>query len=185
MSVRCFVGIPLPENYQMGLGDIRQEWDNKLDSRIAWTKQGNWHLTLYFLGEISEGSLEDVQAQLAQVTMDKFSLQAKGGGFFPPNREPRVIWLGVQKGGQECVELASKVENALLPLGFEKSKKEFKPHLTLGRVKKNKKDNWRDLQKYLNQIYWSEIRIDSFILWQSELTPQGPVYKRIREFALN
>lgn len=184
MSIRCFVGIPLPENYQSGLGDIRQDWEKELDSRIAWTKQGNWHLTLYFLGEISEGILEDVKTRLDRVDMEKFSLQARGGGFFPPNREPRVVWLGVHKGGQECAELASKVENALLPLGFEKSKKEFRPHLTLGRVKKNKKDNWRNLQKYLNQIDWPEVAVDSFVLWQSELTTQGPVYKRIKEYAL-
>ena len=184
MTLRCFVGIPLPKHYQQGLGEISQEWDKKLDSKVAWTKQGNWHLTLYFLGEISEGDVDEVKARLEEVNMEKFYLQAKGGGFFPPNREPRVIWLGVHKGSRECIDLASRVENALLPLGFEKRKKEFKPHLTLGRVKKNKKDNWRYLQKYLNEIHWSEVPIESFVLWKSDLTPQGPVYKQIQEYSL-
>ncbi len=184
MDVRCFVGLPLPGIYQQGLGELRQSWEKRLQSHIAWTKQGNWHLTLYFLGEITQKVLEEVKTNLSQVSREKFSLQAKGGGFFPPNKEPRVIWIGLHKGSRECIDLASRVENTLLPLGFEARKKEFKPHLTLGRVKKNKNDNWRELQDYLNQIHWSETLVDRFVLWQSELTPQGPIYKRIQEYSL-
>lgn len=185
MGIRCFVGIPLPESYQKGLIDIKQSWDGKLASRINWTQPVNWHLTLYFLGEISENILEDVKARLSQISMDKFSLQARGGGFFPPNKEPRVIWLGVERGSRQCIDLAYRVETTLSALGFEERKKKFRPHLTLGRVKKNQKDNWSELQKYINQIHWSEIVVDAFVLWQSKLTPQGPVYKAIQRYNLD
>ncbi|MEF8889551.1 MAG: 2'-5' RNA ligase family protein, partial [Desulfohalobiaceae bacterium] len=80
MGTRCFVGIPLPESYQEGLERIVEQWGEKLTSKINWTKRGNWHLTLYFLGEVDDGSLSVIRNSLAGVKRSRFVLQAGGGG---------------------------------------------------------------------------------------------------------
>lgn len=182
--MRCFVGIPLPESYQQGLQDIIQAWDGRLASRVSWTKRGNWHMTLAFLGELDEEAKSLARECLRSLSMEPFQLQAEGGGFFPPGKSPRVIWVGVGQGRKACVLLADKVEQALDPLGYKGDKRPFQPHLTLGRVKQAEADHWAELLRSLQAIRWPIIEVRSFVLWKSDLTPQGPKYSVIEEFSL-
>lgn len=185
MGIRCFIGIPLSEEYQQALGQISETWRNHFNSKMTWTKKGNWHITLYFLGDVQEDLLLKIQHNLANISMTSFGLQAGGAGFFPSEKRPRVVWTGLQKGQKECSLLADKVNNALQPLGFAEQEKEFRPHLTLARIKQLRKDNWSEFLHYLNSFSWPEIEINSFVLWQSILKPQGPIYKVIDRYILH
>ncbi len=183
--VRCFVGIPLPETYQHSLVQIVEQGQKGLRSKITWTKKGNWHMTLFFLGDVLEESLPGIQKSLAEVSLSAFKFKASGGGFFPSPKNPRVIWVGVNQGVQQCSTLSEKVSEKLVTFGFEPQRKPFKAHLTLGRIKKGvNNDNWSWFLRYLNEIQWPEITIDSFVLWQSQLKPQGPDYLVIQEYPL-
>jgi 2'-5' RNA ligase len=184
MSRRCFVGIPMPEEYQRILARIVEAWRGTLHSRITWTREGNWHLTLFFLGEVEERTLESLREQLAEVRMAPFTFQASGGGFFPPGRKPRVIWVGVRQGADACGKLASLVESAVHPLGFVSDKHDFRAHLTLGRIKQARQDNWSSLLEYLNGVSWPTVSIDSFVLWQSTLKSTGPEYTSLERYPL-
>lgn len=185
MSTRCFVGIPLPDSYQEIMGEVIREWKGSLRSKISWTKVGNWHITLFFLGSLSEGQIGEIRSALAEVKMERFSLQAGGGGFFPNPKKPRVIWVGLLEGANKSARLADKVLGSLQPLGFEKEKKPFAAHLTLGRIKQARQDDWPNLLHYLNGLSWPEISIDRFVLWKSELRPQGPTYTALQEYSLD
>ncbi|MFO8031734.1 MAG: RNA 2',3'-cyclic phosphodiesterase [Desulfohalobiaceae bacterium] len=184
MQIRCFVGLELPQSYQEALEGIVMEWRHRLRSKISWTKKGNWHLTLCFLGEISQEQLQTVRDSLQQVQMPAFQMQAKGGGFFPPGKRPRVIWAGVDIGSQECSRLAALIAQAVHPLGQDSGKQPFRPHLTLGRVKQAKEDDWKGLLEYLQKLQWPEFNVGSFCLWQSTLKPTGPEYNLLQRFSL-
>jgi len=186
--MRCFVGLPLPKSYQDRLEDISQTWRSRLKSRISWTRSGNWHLTLFFLGQISQDVASQVQEVLSRIMYPPFRFQAGGGGFFPPGakKSPRVIWTGLEKGAVDSIALAGQVQAALEQLGFAAEKRPFRPHLTLGRIKQAKVgDDWSALLRDLEAREWPEIRIRSFVLWQSFLKPSGPEYAVVREFPLN
>lgn len=185
MSRRCFVGVPLPETYQEGLRKVAEKWQPRLASRINWTKPGNWHITLYFLGEVEQGDLDRARQTLAEISHSRFSLRGGGGGFFPPQKKPpRVIWVGLLQGSQECVELADKVVSGLQRAGFPPRDKPYRPHLTLGRVKKGLRDDWNGLLKFLQDTSWPEVEVDSFVLWESRLSPQGPSYHPLERYNL-
>jgi len=184
MGTRCFVGIPLPESYQEGLERTVEQWRTELASKINWTRRGNWHLTLYFLGEVDDGSLSVIRNALAGVKRSRFTLQAGGGGFFPPGKPPRVIWVGLRQGGEASSALAGDIEGALTRVGCPERDKPFTAHLTLGRVKKGARDDWKALQRFLQAAVWPEIEVDFFVLWQSSLTPSGPVYKEVERYPL-
>ncbi|MCF8031106.1 MAG: RNA 2',3'-cyclic phosphodiesterase, partial [Desulfohalobiaceae bacterium] len=109
MGKRCFVALPLPESYQEGLARLVEQWRGRLASKINWTRRGNWHLTLYFLGEVENGELAAIRSALAGIRLPRFTLQAGGGGFFPPGKPPRVIWAGLKQGGEACTALAGEV----------------------------------------------------------------------------
>lgn len=184
MTLRCFIGLPLPASYQQGLERLTAKWRERLRSRISWTKPGNWHLTLFFLGDVAEEQLEGIKQQLAGVRTPSFQLQAAGGGFFPPGKAPRVIWVGLQQGGKQAEQLAGEITEALQPLGYEPEKRPFRAHLTVGRVKQERRDDWKGLLADMQKIFWPAVEMRSFVLWQSVLRPQGPEYTRLAEYPL-
>jgi len=183
--MRIFVGIPFPEKYKKNLKKIKNKWVNNLLSKVKWTEEKNFHLTLFFIGEVDAKKVEEIKSTLENVSAAPFLFQAGGGGYFPDIKRPRVLWVGTKKGYRECIKLAEKISSSLQPIGIKGDDRPFKPHLTIGRIKyANLKDNWKELLKYLNELTWPQITIDRFILWQSILKPTGPVYRPIKEFEL-
>jgi len=97
-------------------------------------------------------------------------------GAFPSVNHPRVIWLGIDKGADLLKTLAEKIETELKKLGFREEPREFKPHLTLGRVRTSK--NMPNLTKLLKETDFSsetDIAINELILFQNTLIPKGAV----------
>lgn len=95
-----------------------------------------------------------------------------------------MVWIGLSSGALACKELAEDIEQALEPLGFPLSKKEFRAHLTLARIKKAGQDDWKALLLDLNKRQWPAFCVRTFVLWQSQLTPRGPVYTRLKDYPL-
>lgn len=192
-ALRLFIGVPLPDAYQQGLAVLHADWGRRLASRLSWTREGNWHLTLKFLGKVAREDVEPLKQVLAAIEWRAFLLQAAGGGFFPPPRSdgrvrPRVVWCGLVKGASECVRLAGAVDRSLAALGFPREERAFRPHLTLARVKNAlpadaKGGRWTALLRDLQARAWPEITVDRFVLWQSTLRPSGPEYTALGEYA--
>ena len=90
---------------------------------------------------------------------------------------PRVIWVGLDQGGENLVQLAKIVEEKLAPLGF-KSDKPFKPHATIFRIKNKTGDITDQLAKY-SGVKFGNQRVSSIKFKQSVLTPSGPIYSDI------
>lgn len=188
--MRCFIGLPLPEEYQQKLQALIKTWKPKLQSRLSWTKPGNWHMTLKFLGEIPKEAVEPIVQALGESLGKSFILQAGNGGFFPDQSRPRVIWVGVNQGGEACRALAREVEQRLALLGrFSRppEARAFTPHLTVARIKEARPDPpdpWDELLDALHAAKWPEARMDRVVLWASQLTPFGPHYRPMAEFGL-
>ncbi len=186
-AVRAFVALPLPAAYQDGLAAVRRDWERRLRSKLAWTRPGNWHLTLKFLGDVEESLLPRVQAALAAVRFTEFAVQGGEGGFFPPRREgrrwqPRVFWMGLARGGAEAAALVSAMEKALLPLGFPAEERPFSAHLTLARVKWPEPDPWDEVLADLAGRPWPVFSAAGFTLYRSVLGPAGPQYTPLAGF---
>ena len=137
----------------------------------------NMHFTLMFLGEISEEMAKKVQAQLDTIKFSAFDIGFIGVGAFPKPKFTRVIWIGLDQGGEKLVELAKTIEEKLAPLGF-KSDKPFKPHATIFRIKNQAGDITNQLVKYANAKFGSQL-VSSIKFKQSVLTPSGPIYSDI------
>ena len=181
---RFFIGLPLPTSYQEGLDALRRDWDPQVRSRVSWTRRGNWHLTLAFLGGLVASQVEAVEQALFNVRFPEFAVQAAGGGGFPPGKRPRVLWVGLKQGAEESAALAERIWSVVQPLGFEPPRRPFRAHLTLMRVKQDCGDDWTPFLRSLGSRQWPRFWQDAFVLWQSELTPQGPVYTVRQRYSL-
>ena len=124
------------------------------------------------------GEVEKVCVELASETRP-FPLGLRGVGAFPNARKPRVIWAGLSGEVEKTADLQRKLNAGLVPLGFEPEEKAFNPHLTLCRVKSDKKI--RELLAAANAYPLPALSFEvrEFVLMKSELEPAGAKYSRI------
>lgn len=152
-----------------------------------WVSQGNIHLTLKFLGSTPEEKLDDIENAVSEAVhgFRKFFFSLGDMGAFPSARRARVIWIGVHHSASELVELSKTIEEALVPLGFEPENKEFKPHLTLARIKVPK--SIEDvLSEFQDDTFTGRIvNVDGITIFKSTLKRTGAEYESIRYIPLS
>lgn len=181
--MRCFIAVPLPEQVQNSIGKLESEL-KKFNADISWSRPEGIHLTLKFLGEISEDKIQPIVAILTKILSAEkpFDISIGGTGVFPNERKARILWLGIRQGENNLIRLAEQLENELVELGFAKEERRFHPHLTLCRVRSAK--NLSSLTDYyLNNINpdLGIIRINEIYLYQSVLRATGAVYTILRQ----
>lgn len=185
---RCFVGLPLPGDYQQGLERARKELASVLRSRMSWTRPGNWHLTLKFLGDVDQALVPEIMEALSGIQWEAFAMQGGGAGVFPPQlppgpgrrrRPPRVLWVGLEQGAAECARLSGAVDRALEPLGFEREQKAYMAHLTVARIKRPQSDDWDRAVRVAAGLPWPAFSAREMVLWRSVLSAGGPTYTRL------
>lgn len=153
----------------------------------------SYHVTLKFLGET--GKVEEIERQLANVSAAPFDLSFSETGFFPTAKNPRVFWAGLH-AGPELAALQSTVESAVNPLGFEREKGPYPPHLTLARAGSGRPHNrpgdrtnpkFQNLLERLSNLAQPEfgtMTAREFFLYESKLTPRGAQYVKLRRYAI-
>ncbi|WP_316899126.1 RNA 2',3'-cyclic phosphodiesterase [Pseudodesulfovibrio indicus] len=181
---RLFVGIGLPDTYRQLLKPLTASLSRLTDSSINWSRPGTWHLTLKFLGETEEARIPALKDALASLDSPCFTLRAGGAGAFPNAQRPKVLWLGLAQGADQATGLASAIEDALAAVGVPREQKQFRPHLTLGRVRKPGPGDWQPLLDAAAQTQWPPFTVNRFTLYQSTLAPTGATHTALAEFAL-
>ncbi|HRD01144.1 MAG TPA: RNA 2',3'-cyclic phosphodiesterase [Candidatus Saccharicenans sp.] len=150
-----------------------------LGKNIKWVARENYHLTLKFLGEISESEMEDIKKTLDEVAgrHNSFNLKLKGTGSFPPgSNRIRIVWVGITNG-ERLLSLQKEIEIELEKRGFPKENRPFSPHLTIGRVKRpEKQDKLASELEKNNQQELGSMMVREITFFQSILRPQGPEY---------
>jgi RNA 2',3'-cyclic 3'-phosphodiesterase len=133
--VRTFVAVfPPPEVREALIGAAREL---PVTGKVRWVRPANVHLTLKFLGEVSEDALVRVAEALEPVRLrhHPFEVEFSGFGAFPSARRARILWAGISEGSDRLRALARDVEVSLESLGFEREDRAYVPHLTLGRAR--------------------------------------------------
>ena len=140
--IRSFIAIETPKNIRDNISVLQTKFKTGLGNLVRWVTIENMHLTLIFLGEVKEDFLNMVKVQLTSMakTAKPFDANLSGLGAFPSQKSPRIIWLGIDKGKNEIIDLQSKVEKSLIVIGYKPEDRKFHPHLTVGRVKGAIKD---------------------------------------------
>jgi len=179
--MRLFIACEIPEKIKENLEYFQGRLKNKED-KIKWVEKDNLHLTMKFIGESDENSVEKIKQSLSSVKFRALLISVSDFGVFPPNGHIRVIWMGLSPANQ-INDLREKIESALGFLGVGREV-HFQPHITLGRAK-----YIEDREAFIKKV--SEIKkgfesepfkIDRFILKKSVLTPKVPVYTDLAEF---
>jgi RNA 2',3'-cyclic 3'-phosphodiesterase len=182
---RLFIAIdikPEPE-FNNFIRGIKKQLD---EETIKWVDEKIFHLTLKFLGDTDENRIGTIKSVLSEIckNFNPFSFETNGLGFFGSKNDPRILFSKVE-GDQSLKELSALINEKLLEQGFEKEQKEFKPHLTLGRIKHiGKKMGFFSKIENQKDIFLQTVKTKEVILYESILKQNGPKYIPIERFLL-
>jgi len=183
--MRLFIALPLTRQVEDELGRLKILLEQK-GGQVKWVAPKNIHLTVRFLGDTDERLVPQIIEKMDAVSarFQPVDTVIDGLGGFPTISRPRVIWVGIGREVETLSELAAQMERGMQQLGFEREKKGFKSHLTLGRVRRPQ--GLDQLVDFLKEYRLEPIPIqfDRLCLFKSTLTPSGPIYERLHEAAL-
>ncbi|MCS7124899.1 MAG: RNA 2',3'-cyclic phosphodiesterase [Candidatus Bathyarchaeota archaeon] len=142
----------------------------------------NIHITLRFLGNITQPMVDKVYGGMCKVHFTPFTIKIQGLGAFPNQRNPRVVWAGIREGFLQLRGIFEQLEPFLRSLGFAPDPKGFSPHLTIARVRsgRNKAQLVKCLMENVN-FEFGVVKANCLRLKRSDLTPKGPIYTTLRE----
>lgn len=143
------------------------------------TELENLHLTLKFLGEITEEKLKEVREKLREIEFKRIEIGLGNVGSFSHRGKPRIIWVKLL--GKGIYELQEKIDNVLSEAGFGKEER-FMGHLTIARIKYV--EDAKGFKEHIDGIKLKKIKFeaDKFKLMESELRELGHVYKTIEAY---
>jgi 2'-5' RNA ligase len=177
--MRLFIAIEFPDELKKQLEGMHTDIPGS-----RWVPMEQIHLTLSFLGEVDDATLDPLTGALATIKAPGFDLCFSGTGCFPDRRRPRALWVGLEPEPL-LNSLASLVREAVLACNIPQEERPFSPHITLARLKFPAP---REVGAFLDLPQKKElppVRVREFTLFRSLLTSQGAVHTALRTFALS
>lgn len=190
-KIRTFIAIELDENLKSCLTKLQEQLKGEApQGSVRWVRPEGIHLTLKFLGDVPASRIEGITQALQKSCrgVAPFSLSCSELGCFPNLKHPNVVWVGVQEETGTLAQLQKAIEENLASLGYPAEKRQFSPHLTLGRVQKRVSAS--DLRRLGELVGTSKVgtlgqmEVRSVSLMRSDLRPDGAVYTRLAEVEL-
>ena len=178
---RVFLGVFIPQALQEKI----EHYIAQQKIAVRWIKRKNWHLTLYFIGDLTDDSIDLLASKLEDVQQkSKFELSFDKMSFAPFKRQASMVWA-LYKVDTKFDEFVAAIYSAL-KLSMPEQVERFQeprlpnyPHITLARFKDPSVS-----KQELSSIKLPDLAIDRFQLIESELTPTGSIYKVLNEYEL-
>lgn len=189
--LRLFVAIAVPPDVRREIAGVQSELRPLADPEdVRWVKSEQLHLTLKFLGNVPTASLDAVTNSLTEAGagVQPFPLRAKGIGFFPNSRRPRVIWVGFESDEPALTNLQTRVARQLAPFVEKPGEENFLAHATLGRFQKYRRRKTENLVPRALSFAGKSFgawEVKEIVLFRSDLSPDGARHTPLAVFPLD
>ncbi len=184
--VRSFIAVKVPAAAAEQIRSA-QERLRAVGGGWKWVNADSFHITLKFLGAVERSRLAALWRSMQEAVegTPAFTVTFRGVGAFPSRSRARVVWAGVERGAADLAGLAVKVDDVCAAHGFEREKRPFRAHLTLGRARRPGPDpTLAEAMKELAGAPLGETCMDRVLLMKSELSRSGAVYSILNEEVL-
>lgn len=130
----------------------------------------NLHITLAFLGYVSDAQRACVETVADAISVTPFNLRFDQVGWF---KRPKVLWLGTNETPDALMQLVASLNQGLRGCDIMLDERPFAAHLTLMR----KVREFSEME--IEPIDW---HVDRFCLVQSFTHPEGVEYRVIKSW---
>lgn len=177
--LRLFTGIELPILLRQRLALLEGGIDG-----AKWTERENFHLTLTFIGDISEQLAEDAHDALSGIRMEPFPLELKGTGSFATGRDIKVLWVGVAPS-EPLMRLKEKIDRCLERFAVPFENRKYVPHVTLARFRFGAEEaKVAQFMATHNLFSGDAFTVEHFTLFRTHQTKHGSEYEALAEYPL-
>jgi 2'-5' RNA ligase len=186
-QLRSFIAVAVPPEAAAKLRTA-QDRLRQADPGVKWVDPDNFHVTLKFLGNVDRQLLTDLWDSVGEALNGtrRFTMRFRGLGAFPNISRPRVVWAGISDGASELTQLATCVEEACAQHGFEREKRSFRAHLTLGRARQaGPSPALASVLTELAQTDLGQTEVDRTLLMRSQLARSGAIYSVLEQKPLH
>ena len=179
---RLFVAVPLPEELKQKISFLQQQL-RETGAKFNFVSLTNLHFTLKFLGDVEENKIPKIITFIQEIAAAEQPLEVmiQGLGAFPSLEKMNVVWVRLKN--PHLVLFMKKINSSLDSIRPEE--KEEVPHLTLARMNSGyNKEIVQDVLRKMVDFSVGTFRMDKIVLYESVLTPSGPIYTALKEFNL-
>ena len=187
-NIRAFLAIDPPAVVLKNIEGMQNRFKKSIQGAIRWVRPEGIHLTLKFFGDIAAKDIDNISEVIGKRTAarSQFPLEIRGLGAFPDTARPRIIWLGIAGQLVSLLSLQKDLEEDLFLIGFPKEERPFRAHLTIGRIKIPKGIiGLAAAVEAAGDLIAGTFTVGEVVLFQSSLTPQGPIYTKLATFPIN
>jgi 2'-5' RNA ligase len=187
MMIRSFLAFELPLEIKRTVKQVSEDVRrSKLNVKLL--NVDNIHLTVVFMGNIKTEDIPAIEREIKRgcAGFDPFDISLKGLGLFPNARRPRVLWLGIECETERMSSLKTDLQERLRIYGVKEEKREFRPHLTLGRFRKSNRSS-SPLEGIITRYKGLEspvFTLKELVMFKSKLTPKGAEYTKLASWPL-
>jgi len=184
--MRAFIAIELPQETKNALARLQDQL-KKAGADVKWVAPQNIHLTLKFLGEITDEQFQKISLILDAIAKENppYNIRINELGAFPKIEQLRVIWVGIDSGDKETKKIAKALDEKIQKLGIPKEDRAFSSHITIGRTRSalNRDNLIEELIKRQEGFKPEngEFAAAKITLFKSTLTQTGPTYEALKE----
>ena len=157
------------------------------DLQLRAVAPENLHLTLKFLGDTEPSLVPLVVDELAEFCepLFPFEVECRGVGAFPNLEDPRVLWVGLDEQGAEVLRLLQRaLEEGLERLGVPRERRDYRPHITLGRLKGRRAVDLHEVVEPFRELSFGKSFLREVVLFESHLDHRGPRYEVVERLEL-
>ena len=181
--MRLFVAIEIESEIRSRIDGFVARLKPQLEG-ARWVRPEGMHLTLKFLGNVTDERRSPIELSLGGVRASSFAINVGNVGVFPNPKFPRVLWVGIQ-AGPELTELAQQIEERMSRLGFPREMRAFAAHITVARLNNRSKTSSLNSVLSAPQPGFGTMTAKEFHLYESKLSPQGSRYSKLAAFRLH
>ena len=136
-KTRTFIGAYASQKINSNVARLVERF-GAFSKEVHWTHEENLHIALNFVGDIDDREIPEFcnDAEEFISKFEPFDLVLGGLGGFPSLEDPSSIWIGAEEGGDEMAYISRETTKFLRDWSLGKSRFDFAPHMTIGRVKK-------------------------------------------------
>lgn len=151
---------------------------------LRTTRPARLHLTLHFLGELTNDMQLRLQQQLTRLSAPRFPLTLQGRGYFHPSAKNGVLWVGVRMSS-ELQDLHTRTASAMTAVGLQPESREWKPHVTIARFNRDQ-FSAEAVEEFLRGQTDESItfEVDSCTLYDSSVSSNSDEYRILQTYAL-
>jgi len=169
LSLNYFVGIDISNHIKEEIYCFIKNNMTKFDSIVDWIGPNEYHITLAYLGKITEEQRQRLILVSDNIKIPPISIGIKGIGFYPPGKTPKSLWIGIDKGREAINVFSEHIRSQIANKAGLIPKNSFYPHITIGKVKYSKSPEIKELFSFIHENWdypFGIFKINSFHLYR-------------------